>query len=225
MKIKSDFFNLASELDKKYFPDVKYYMDNEKTVIIHYSVELFNNGCLTYNKLINRLSKACAETQNIIHSIVSKYIENWEGFEFKETVKRDRYKTDVLFLIEKPEGNLKCDIFAFFTSEKYNDTPNLFTCYAHVGQHSSCHLDYANACEQAVYSQYQDLLKELISLGYNLNVLNSQFIEYHRQPTESEIKFGNGATHYKDFLPSQYLKKDGRLKKRIKDIDNLIYTR
>ena len=51
-------------------------------------------------------------------------------------------------------------------------------------------------------------------------------IEYSRKPTIGEIKFGYGATHYKDFESNIYLKKDGSIKKRLKcPIDNLIYTR
>ena len=51
-------------------------------------------------------------------------------------------------------------------------------------------------------------------------------IEYHRKPTAYEIKFGYGATHYRDFEPKDYLKKDGKtIKKRIKaKNDGLIYT-
>lgn len=51
-------------------------------------------------------------------------------------------------------------------------------------------------------------------------------VEFHRKPTEDEIRFGHGATHYKDFLVKDIRKKDGTLKKRIKcPIDGLIYTR
>lgn len=51
-------------------------------------------------------------------------------------------------------------------------------------------------------------------------------IEYHRQPTPSEIRFGYGALHYRDFEKEDYLKKDGTIKKRIKAKDDgLIYTR
>lgn len=55
---------------------------------------------------------------------------------------------------------------------------------------------------------------------------NFMLITYHRKPTASEIKFGHGATHYKDFLAKDVTKKDGTLKKRHKCInDGLIYTR
>lgn len=84
IKIKQNFFNtLVGELDKKYFPDVKYYMDNKKTTKIHHTVELFNNGCLTYVKMIDTLSKACSDSKENIHSIVSKHIEDFGGFDYK----------------------------------------------------------------------------------------------------------------------------------------------
>jgi len=50
-------------------------------------------------------------------------------------------------------------------------------------------------------------------------------LEYHRKPTEYEIKFGHGAIHYRDFNPSEFLKADNSIKKRIKaKNDGLIYT-
>jgi len=75
MKIVSDFFNkLASEIDKTYFPNVKYYRDDKNCTKVHYAIELFNNGCLTYQKLIKKLSLACKDTETNIETIVSKYI-------------------------------------------------------------------------------------------------------------------------------------------------------
>ena len=50
-------------------------------------------------------------------------------------------------------------------------------------------------------------------------------IEYHRQPTAGEIKFGHGATHYKDFEASVYLNSKGVQKYRLKcPIDGLYYA-
>lgn len=84
MKIVTDFFNkLAVELDKTYFPDVKYYRDNDDCAKVHYAIELFNNGCLAYDKFIKKLSKPCKETELNIHKIVSKYIEDFDGYKFK----------------------------------------------------------------------------------------------------------------------------------------------
>ena len=40
-------------------------------------------------------------------------------------------------------------------------------------------------------------------------------ITYHRNPTQSEIRFGYGATHYKDFILGDVIKHCGNLKKWI----------
>lgn len=59
-----------------------------------------------------------------------------------------------------------------------------------------------------------------------LKIDTTKTLEYHRKPTAGEIKFGYGATHYRDFTADEYLKKDGTIKKRIKaKNDGLIYTR
>ncbi len=77
MKIKNNFFNgLVGELDKIYFPTVKYYRDNTNCADTHYAVELFNNGCIDYDKLIERLSLRCNDSKEKVHSIVSNWIED-----------------------------------------------------------------------------------------------------------------------------------------------------
>lgn len=86
-------------------------------------------------------------------------------------MKQDKHKTDVLFLWEQPSEDGQ-DVFAFFPNEKYNSNPKLFESYSHIGQHSACHIDYANKCLQASPEQYSDLEKELTQIGYNLNILN-----------------------------------------------------
>lgn len=79
-----DFFNkLTGELDKKFFPNVKYYRDDHNCTEMHYAIELFNNGCLGYEMLIHRLTVACMSSKKKIHSIVSKYISDFGDFEFK----------------------------------------------------------------------------------------------------------------------------------------------
>lgn len=51
-------------------------------------------------------------------------------------------------------------------------------------------------------------------------------LTYHRKPTASEIKFGHGAIHYREFNQGDFLNKKGKIKKRIKAKDDgLIYTR
>jgi hypothetical protein len=50
-------------------------------------------------------------------------------------------------------------------------------------------------------------------------------VTYHRNPTAGEIRFGNGATHYRDFHISECRHpKTGEPKKRLK-AGGLIYTR
>lgn len=92
-------------------------------------------------------------------------------------MKQDKQKTKVLFLIDKPAdeftGKWEIDrlgVFAFFPEEMHDKELNV--CYAHVGQHSSCHPDYAKECVKATQDQYNDLKIELESIGYNLEILN-----------------------------------------------------
>lgn len=56
--------------------------------------------------------------------------------------------------------------------------------------------------------------------------MSKETIEFHRKPTKEEIRFGHGATHYRDFPIDECKKKDGSIKKRLKaKNDGLIYTR
>ena len=50
-------------------------------------------------------------------------------------------------------------------------------------------------------------------------------ITAHRNPTPSEIRFGYGSTHYRDFDVEEWLKSDGTLKAWIKADDGLRYYR
>jgi len=105
--------------------------------------------------------------------------------------------TKVKFLYEKDSEN----VFAFFPELVFQNIPVVYyTSYAHVGQHSACSIDYANECKEAGFNAYCDLLNELIGQGYNdLQILNSQELECKRPPTKGELKFGEGATHYRSF--------------------------
>lgn len=140
MKLVNDFFNkLLAELDKTYFPTVKYYRDNENCAKVHYAVECFSNGVLGYDELIANLAIYCEDNRPVyLHLIVSKYVLDFEGFE-----------------------------------------PNIL-------------------------------------------------VQYHRNPTKGEIKFGHGAIHYRDFPIEQILKTDMFGLKRFKNWfvskdDNLRY--
>lgn len=65
------------------------------------------------------------------------------------------------------------DLFAFFPQlnhGRFND--GFKVCYAHLGQHSSCHIDYLKECRLATKKEYSDLANELKSIGYELKILN-----------------------------------------------------
>lgn len=59
---------------------------------------------------------------------------------------------------------------------------------------------------------------------YDPVIDGEQYYTYHRKPTESEIKRGFGATHYRDFPESQVRKPGFRIKKWLK-ADGLRYYR
>jgi len=89
-------------------------------------------------------------------------------------MEKDTHKTKVLFLLEPKQDDQPRDIFAYFPEIYHNKMNNskMLTCYAHIGQHSACHQDYANECKPATPEQYKDLFNELEGIGYNLEVLN-----------------------------------------------------
>ena len=90
--------------------------------------------------------------------------------------------------------------------------------------------------ETLSYQDCETMLAEMEKLGYtfefgldatpfNLRISEIEnVITYHRKPTTAEIKFGHGATHYKDFTLSQCTKKDGNYKKwLVCPVDGLRY--
>ncbi len=89
-------------------------------------------------------------------------------------------------------------------------------------------------CETLSYQDCQSMLAQMEENGYtfdydlgaapyNLRILENT-VTYCRKPTAAEIKFGHGATHYKDFPLSQCTKKDGNYKKwLVCPVDGLRY--
>lgn len=97
-----------------------------------------------------------------------------------------KQKTQVIFLIEKPEGDLPCDVFAFFPKEKYTHSDNgTFMSYAHIGQHSPCHIDYALECEECPPEKHQPLKAELEGIGYELEIISKSAINKRLNSTNS----------------------------------------
>jgi hypothetical protein len=113
------------------------------------------------------------------------------------------------------------DIVATIGSANRN---GFITCYSKIGQHSEGHIDYFAELKEANYSQYKSLLNELILIGYKVEIETEQKTTVWRNPTKSEINFGNGAIHYADINLSEFIKPDGSLKKWAK-IDGLRYNR
>jgi hypothetical protein len=59
--------------------------------------------------------------------------------------------------------------------------------------------------------------------GCIIIVLSGKKYTYHRPPTDSEIKFGHGATHYRDFELKDVIDKKGNKKKWFVADDGLRY--
>ena len=133
--------------------------------------------------------------------------------------------TKVKFYLDKPANSFKT-VLAYFPEMPYND--KFMTCYEHIGQHSGCSLQYVKGKKLAKYNEYFDLLRELIGQGYkDLQVVNldHQTTEYHRPPTDYELKFGEGATHYREFKLSEIgINKKGNLKQWFIANDGLRYN-
>ena len=78
----------------------------------------------------------------------------------------DKHKTTVLFYNELG------GVFAVFPDDKqFNGyRTDLVTCYSHVGQHSTCALEYFGKLIPSKPNEYNDLKIELESIGYNLEI-------------------------------------------------------
>ena len=74
-------------------------------------------------------------------------------------------------MIFKKDTKNNNEIIAFMPYEFCN-WQGQFTCYAHIGQHSSCAYDYYLQCKPATYQEYKPLLEELKSIGYDVQVIN-----------------------------------------------------
>lgn len=75
--------------------------------------------------------------------------------------------TKVVYLIDDEHT-----VFALFPYEYYNYEvdPDMVWCYQHQGQHSACSLTYSSCCVYATEDEYRPLERELLSIGYNLEL-------------------------------------------------------
>lgn len=97
--------------------------------------------------------------------------------------------TDVIFRKEK-DGN----VIAVFPYVIYDNIGNV-SCYSHIGQHSSMTWEYffiTKPCRNK--HDFIDLYDELVSLGYNLNVIQKRHIKkymsvyYETKERNSKVK-------------------------------------
>lgn len=101
----------------------------------------------------------------------------------QDNYKQDTFKTRMVFLLDSNN-----DVFAYMPDDYYysitrrkmtKDTDvDMRTCYAHIGQHSACSPEYANQCKQATKTQYTDLYNELISIGYNIEIISKKELQW-----------------------------------------------
>lgn len=82
-------------------------------------------------------------------------------------------KVEVLFRVDKT----KKDVVAVLSEPgavTFNERGEA-DCYAHVGQHSTCHVTwYLQRTRKATASEYAPLAKELRSIGYDLKIRNKR---------------------------------------------------
>lgn len=77
--------------------------------------------------------------------------------------------TSVLFRTERSPKDHQ--VTAVFPTEPGSTLdPYLTACYAHVGQHGSCSLDWYRSTRPAKPEEYADLKAELERIGYRLKV-------------------------------------------------------
>lgn len=87
-------------------------------------------------------------------------------------MERDQEETIVLFRRSRhkePEG-LAAEITAVFPEHSWSGVDSDMTCYAHVGQHGACSIEWYHSTRRATPPEYAPLKRELESLGYNLVV-------------------------------------------------------
>ncbi|RTL04973.1 hypothetical protein EKK58_09205 [Candidatus Dependentiae bacterium] len=92
-----------------------------------------------------------------------------------------RNKTKVIFRKFKQGG----DIIAFFPELPGTNSPNTCMNYMHIGQHGHGDANCGHTIP-AKRAEYMPLLKELRSIGYNLEIVN-KFAPAHRAKRVAEL--------------------------------------
>ncbi len=80
----NDFYNKAAkDIRDRFFEGVVLPQDNPDYQKAIYSIELFNNGCLTYRAFIGRLAKSCKSNNATIHNIIEKHVVSFGAYQYK----------------------------------------------------------------------------------------------------------------------------------------------
>lgn len=74
MRVVDEFYNKSAKFfTDKYFPDIDHGLTDDKNYRgMRYALECFNNGVISYDKLVKRLSKYCKST--MIENELNKFI-------------------------------------------------------------------------------------------------------------------------------------------------------
>lgn len=84
----NDFYNKAVvDIKNKYWPTIHPLCDDAGYMAAKHCLELFNNGCINYRKLIGRLSKHCKDRTENIHAIIEKHIVSFGEYEYRPNKK------------------------------------------------------------------------------------------------------------------------------------------
>lgn len=79
---------------------------------------------------------------------------------------RDMTETDTVVLFRRDEDGEITAVMPFDAG-----SPGMMTCYAHIGQHSSCHIDWVKETFPASEEEYSALKAELTSAPFNYKFL------------------------------------------------------
>lgn len=93
-------------------------------------------------------------------------------------------KTVVIF---KKDPQNHDEVIAFMPYE-ICDWQGYYTCYVHVGQHSTTCDQYFKQCRTATQEEYKPLLNELISIGYNVEIKKRLNTEKFKQAYQEFLK-------------------------------------
>jgi len=117
-------------------------------------------------------------------------------------MKKDKNPTSVIFYLEHGQP------LAVFTRSRapFNGyRPDNIKCYSHAGQHSQCHRDYLKKLPIAKPGQYEDLQKELESIGYRVKISARNLRTKDRKPRSIDPIMLNtlqeGQSYYSEKTP------------------------